>query len=123
MHFQYPPYAEMKIVYCLKGQIFDVAVDVRRDSSTYLKWHAETLSPENHKALVIPEGFAHGFQTLTPECEMLYLHTCEYNPQAEGGVNPNDPALGIDWPLPFSEISQKDLDRTFINDEFKGIAL
>ena len=119
MHFQYPPYAEMKLVTCLKGEVFDVAVDIRQDSPTYFKWHAEVLSQDNHKTLAIPEGFAHGFQTLTHNSEMLYLHTCEYNPQAEGGLNPNDPYLGIDWPLPFSEISQKDLNRSFIDNEFK----
>lgn len=123
MHFQYPPYAEMKFVTCLKGEVFDVAVDIRQYSPTYLKWHAEVLNEENYKTLAIPEDFAHGFQTLTQDCELLYLHTCAYYPEYEGGLNPNDPALGIDWPLSFSEISQKDSDRTFINDEFKGVAL
>jgi dTDP-4-dehydrorhamnose 3,5-epimerase len=123
MHFQFPPYAEMKFVICLRGEVFDVAVDIRKDSPTYLSWHAETLSPDNQKAMVIPEGFAHGFQTLTENCEILYLHTCAYNPEAEGGLNPGDPDLGIDWPLAFSEISQKDSDRAFINNAFKGLRL
>ena len=123
MHFQYPPYAEMKIVTCLQGEVFDVAVDIRQDSNSYLKWHAEILSQDNHKTLSIPEGFAHGFQTLTPDCEMLYLHTCAYNPEYEGGLNPSDPTLGIGWPLPFSEMSPKDLNHPFINNEFKGVVL
>jgi dTDP-4-dehydrorhamnose 3,5-epimerase len=123
MHFQYPPYMEIKLVTCLKGEVFDVAVDIRQNSPTYLKWHAEILNPENNKTMVIPEGFAHGFQTLTQDCEMLYLHTCAYNPEAEGGLNPSDPALGIDWPLAFTEISQKDSDQTFIDSEFKGVSL
>lgn len=123
MHFQFPPYTEMKFVSCLKGEIFDVAVDIRRESPTFLRWHAEILSPDNHKTLVIPEGYAHGFQTLTPNCEMLYLHTCAYNPKAEGGLNPKDPALDIDWPLSFSEISQRDSKHALINTGFKGVRL
>lgn len=123
MHFQYPPHSEMKFVACLRGEVFDVAVDIRHGSPTFLKWHAEVLSLDNNKTLVIPEGFAHGFQTLTPDCEMLYLHTCAYKPEAEGGLNPQDPALNIKWPLEFTEISRKDKNRAFINAEFSGVSL
>lgn len=115
MHFQNPPHAEMKFVSCLRGEVFDVAVDVRPDSPTRWHWHAELLSPENHKTLVIPEGFAHGFQTLTEDCEMLYLHTAVYHPPAEGGLNAADPALAIEWPLVVSEMSPRDFSHPFLN--------
>ena len=108
MHFQYPPHAETKIVSCLRGEVFDVAVDLRSASPTYLRWHGEILSADNHRTMLIPEGFAHGFQTLTDDCELLYLHTAAWNASAEGGLNPRDPRLAIEWPLPISEISDRD---------------
>jgi len=108
MHFQNPPHAEMKFVSCLRGEVFDVAVDLRPDSSTRFQWHAEVLSSENHKTLAIPEGFAHGFQTLTDDCEILYFHTADYHRESEGGLNPLDPALRIAWPLAISDISSRD---------------
>ncbi|MCF7979838.1 MAG: dTDP-4-dehydrorhamnose 3,5-epimerase family protein [Chromatiaceae bacterium] len=109
LHFQHPPHAEMKLVTCLRGGVFDVAVDLRQDSPTYLHWHAEHLSADNHKTLAIPEGFAHGFQTLTADCKLLYLHTAAYQPDAEDGLNALDPALAIPWPLPVSERSARDV--------------
>ena len=89
----------MKIISCLRGEVFDVAVDLRRNSSTFLQWHAELLSETNHRTIVIPEGFAHGFQTLTKECELIYLHTATYKPEVQAGLNALDPLLAIDWPL------------------------
>ena len=121
MHFQHPPHAEIKFVMCAKGEIFDVAVDLRRNSPTFLQWHAEVLSANNHKTLIIPEGFAHGFQTLTEDCELLYLHTNFYAPAAESGVNIQDPRLGIKWPIGISEISDRDSKHSLITNEFKGI--
>ena len=108
LHFQRPPHAEMKVVSCLAGEVFDVALDLRQDSPTFLQWHGEILSAKNHHTLVIPEGFAHGFQTMTPDCEMLYLHTAAYQPKAEDGVDGLDPSLEIAWPLPVSERSSRD---------------
>lgn len=108
MHFQYPPHAETKFVSCLHGEVFDVAVDLRQDSPTFLLWHAEILSAYNHKTLLIPEGFAHGFQTLTEDCEMLYLHTTAYRAEAEAGLNATDPRLAIKWPLLIVEQSARD---------------
>ncbi|MGB5832920.1 MAG: dTDP-4-dehydrorhamnose 3,5-epimerase family protein, partial [Thiohalocapsa sp.] len=108
MHFQYPPHAEMKLVTCLHGEIFDVAVDLRTGSPTFLNWHGEHLSANSHRTLAIPEGFAHGFQTLTDHCELLYLHTAAYQPDAEGGLDALDPVLAIRWPLPVSERSARD---------------
>lgn len=114
MHFQNPPHAEMKFVSCLRGEVFDVAVDLRPDSPTRYQWHGEILSASNHKTLVIPEGFAHGFQTLMDDCEMLYYHTAAYHPTAEGGLHPLDPALAIQWPLAVTTLSARDSSHTFI---------
>ncbi|MEM1368699.1 MAG: dTDP-4-dehydrorhamnose 3,5-epimerase [Cyanobacteria bacterium P01_H01_bin.15] len=124
LHFQYPPYAETKIVTCLRGEIFDVAVDLRADSPTFLQWHGEVLSAGNCKSLCIPEGFAHGFQTLTGECELLYLHTAAYCPEAEGALHVQDPKLGIPWPLPIAELSDRDRHHSFIQDsQFSGVSV
>lgn len=108
MHFQRPPHAELKVVTCLRGSVFDVAVDVRADSPTRLMWHGVVLSADRHEALVIPEGFAHGFQTLTTDCELLYFHTAAWSPDAEAGLNPLDPAVGIRWPQPITGLSDRD---------------
>ena len=123
LHFQYPPHAEAKIVSCLKGEIYDVAVDIRHGSPTFLCWYAEVLSADNYKSLLIPEGFAHGFQTLTGECELIYLHTTSYAPEAEGGLNVRDPRLAITWPLNISELSNRDLSYVYVDDQFEGIRL
>ena len=123
MHFQQQQHAEMKFVNCLRGEVFDVAVDLRRGSPTFLRWHAEILSGANHRTLVIPEGFAHGFQTLTDDCELLYLHTAHWTPSAEGAVNAVDPRIGIDWPLEISERSPRDTQHPFLTTDFSGVAL
>jgi len=123
MHFQRPPFAEAKIVSCLRGAVFDVAIDIRANSDTFLHWHGEILSAENHKTLLIPEGFAHGFQTLSEDCEMLYLHTAAYQPSAESGLNPRDPGLAIRWPLPISEMSDRDAAHKMVADGFEGVTL
>lgn len=121
MHYQNPPHAEIKLVSCLHGEILDVAVDLRKDSPTFLHWHAEVLSADNHMSLLIPEGFAHGFQTLTDQCELLYLHSATYVKEAEGALNAFDPTLAIDWPLPVSEMSARDRSHPMIGKNFKGI--
>lgn len=123
MHYQTAPFAEMKLVRCLKGSVLDVAVDLRKGSPTFLKWHAVELSSENFKMMVIEEGFAHGFQTLTDDCELLYLHTAPYNSNHEGGVLYNDPAIGISWPLAVAEISTRDLNHPIIPNDFKGLSI
>jgi dTDP-4-dehydrorhamnose 3,5-epimerase len=123
MHFQHSPHAETKFVSCLRGEVFDVAVDLRRGFPTFLHWHAEILSAANHKTLVIPEGFAHGFQTLTKDCEMLYLHTTAYQADAEGGLNARDPRLGIQWPLPIAEQSVRDSAHPLVSKDFGGVAV
>ena len=123
LHFQHPPHAEMKFVSCLRGEVFDVAVDVRENSPTFLHWHAEILSAGNHRSLVIPEGFAHGFQTLTDQCEMLYFHTAAYQPEAEDALNARDPLLAIRWPEPISEMSARDAAHPQLSGDFKGLSL
>ena len=121
MHFQYPPHAEVKFVSCLKGEVFDVVVDLRNGSPTFLQYYTEILSAENHKTLVVPEGFAHGFQSLTKDCEMLYLHTAEYNANSESAINAIDLRLNIQWPIPIVEISDRDRNHSMITDRFEGI--
>lgn len=123
MHFQHPPAAEVKIVSCLRGRVFDVAVDLREGSSTFLHWHGEILGGDEHRSLIIPEGCAHGFQTLTDDCEMLYLHTASYTPASEDGVHPNDPRLAIEWPEPISTLSARDGSHPLLPPEFNGISL
>lgn len=108
MHYQKPPHAEIKIVRCLRGACFDVAVDMRQDSPTYLQWFGVELTPENRKAMYIPEGFAHGFQVIEPEVELIYFHSAYYNRESESGIRHDDPIVGIEWPLPITEISEKD---------------
>ena len=123
MHFQYPPHAEIKLVSCLRGEVFDVAVDLRRNSPTFLRWHAEILSADNHKTLFIPEGFAHGVQMLTDDCEMLYFHSVVYQPTAEGALNAKDPRLGIQWPRPITEQSPRDMGHPMLTSDFTGVVL
>jgi dTDP-4-dehydrorhamnose 3,5-epimerase len=123
LHFQHPPHAETKIVMCLRGRVFDVAVDLRPESPTFLRWHGVELSPGNRKAYWIPEGFAHGFQTLEEDCELLYLHTEYYAPAVEGALNAADPRLAIDWPAAISDISDRDRSHAFIGPGFAGVSL
>jgi dTDP-4-dehydrorhamnose 3,5-epimerase len=123
LHFQHPPHAEDKYVSVVRGEVFDVAVDLRAGSATFLHWHAARLSVDNGRSLFIPKGFAHGFQTLTDSCELLYLHTAFYNAEAEGALNAFDPALGIDWPLPLTEISVRDRSHVLLDAAFMGIAV
>jgi len=123
MHFQYPPKAEIKIVKCLYGSVFDVAIDLRKNSSTLLQWHGEVLSAENKKMIYIPEGFAHGFQTLENNSELLYLHTEFYSPKYEGGIRYNDPRINIKWPLEISYISNRDNEFNLLDNNFLGISV
>ena len=123
LHFQYPPHTEAKLVSCLQGEIFDVAVDLRCDSPTFLQWHGVILSWFNRQSLLIPEGFAHGFQTLTENCEVIYLHTATYQPEAEGALNVTDPRIGIIWPTTMVDLSEKDRNQKLIEQNFQGIVL
>jgi dTDP-4-dehydrorhamnose 3,5-epimerase len=108
MHYQRPPHAEAKLVRCVRGAIWDVALDLRPDSPTRGRWRGFELSAENGCALYLPEGFAHGFQTLLAESEVLYQISSFYAPEAGAGVRYDDPAFAITWPLPASSISPRD---------------
>lgn len=121
MHFQKHPYREIKMVRCIVGSVFDVIIDLRRNSETFLKWFGIELSAENKKILYIPEGFAHGFQCMQDHCELIYHHTEYYSADAEGGVRYNDPLIGIQWPMKVSAISMRDQSHSFLEKTFKGI--
>jgi dTDP-4-dehydrorhamnose 3,5-epimerase len=109
MHFQHPPSAEAKVIRCTRGSIFDAIIDLRPDSPTFKQWIGVELTADNFRALYVPEGFAHGYQTLEPNTETFYLVSEYYNPAAEGGVRWDDPAFGIEWPDPRSPVlSEKD---------------
>lgn len=123
LHFQNPPHTEMKLVSCIRGEVWDVAVDLRAGSPTFLQWHAEILSADNNHALLIPEGFAHGFQTLSNDCELLYLHSAPHVPNAEAGVRHDDPRIAIAWPLNAAELSARDQSFLPTPPDFSGIAL
>ncbi len=123
MHFQHPPHSEIKMVRCIAGAIFDVIVDLREGSGTFLKWFGAELSAANKKMLYIPEGFAHGFQTLTNDCELIYHHTSFYSPGAEGGIRCDDKKINIAWKLPVAELSGRDKNHPYLDDSFKGIKL
>jgi dTDP-4-dehydrorhamnose 3,5-epimerase len=121
LHYQLPRGAERKLVSCIRGEIFDVAVDLRRGSPTFLRWHGEMLSAANGRALLIPQGCAHGFQSLCDDVELIYLHSTFYAPELEGGVSPFDPRLEISWPLPVAAISDRDAGHPPLSPGFDGI--
>jgi dTDP-4-dehydrorhamnose 3,5-epimerase len=123
LHYQNTPHTEMKMVSCIRGVIWDVAVDLRFNSPTFMQWHAQILSEDNGHALLIPEGFAHGFQSLENDCELLYMHTMAYSPESEDALRFNEERLAISWPLPISEISARDSSHPPLNLEFIGIKL
>jgi len=108
MHFQEAPYPEAKLVRCTRGTIYDVVLDLRRESSSYLKWQAVELSESNHRSLFVPDGCAHGFQSLTDNAEVLYHMSEFYHPDLARGVRWNDPAFAIAWPVPHPILSEKD---------------
>lgn len=123
MHFQYPPHTETKMVRCIAGAVFDVIIDLRKDSDTFLQYFGATLSPQNKKMLYIPDGFAHGFQTLEDNTELIYHHTAFYTPAAEGGIRYDDPKVGINWILSNTDISNRDNQHPYLDNTFKGLIL
>ncbi len=120
MHMQKSPHAEMKFIRCIKGKVWDVALDVRAGSPTFLQWHAQELSAGNNRMMVIPEGCAHGFQVLEPDSELLYLHTAYYEPSSEFGINYADPKINIKWPLPVGDLSDRDASYPLLTADFRG---
>jgi len=123
MHYQRSPHAEMKLVSCIQGEVWDLAIDLRAASPTFLQWHAELLTADNNRALLIPEGFAHGFQTLTDDVQLLYCHSSAHNPEAEGALNAQDPRLAIKWPIAITQISIRDTNHKLIDAKFEGLSL
>lgn len=123
MHYQRPPAAEAKLVRCLQGRVFDVAVDARADSPTFLQWHAMELSGDSDRAFFIPEGFAHGFQTLTDDAQLLYMHTAPWTPIAEAGLRHDDPRLAIAWPDAITLVSERDRGFALLGPDFTGVHL
>lgn len=121
MHFQRGAAAETKLVHCLRGRVLDVAVDLRAGSPSFGQWHAVELAGDGHRTFVIPEGFAHGFQALSDDCEMLYFHTAPHDAGAEGGVHPLDPRLAIAWPLPPGEMSPRDRAHPLLDESFEAL--
>lgn len=121
LHFQYPPHAECKLVSCLRGEVYDVALDLRKGSPTFLRWHGEILSAANRKSLLIPEGFAHGFQTLVDDCELLYLHTAPFCEDSEDAIHYADPRARIIWPIPIMDVSERDSRHPFMDGHFQGV--
>lgn len=123
MHFQYEPNAEVKIVKCIKGKVFDVVVDIRKYSSTFLQTYSIELTNKNQKMIYIPKGFAHGFQTLEDDTELLYFHSNIYTPSNESALNVIDPLLNIKWPLKITNLSNRDNEHKFIDNDFQGIEI
>jgi len=121
LHYQVPPSSEIKIVKCIKGAIFDLIVDIRRNSHTFLQYYGAKLSDKNMKMLVIPEGFAHGFQTLEDNSEMLYFVTAFYNKENERGIRFNDPKINIEWPLEATNVSEKDRNYDLLDENYNGL--
>ena len=121
MHFQIHPYGEIKMVKCVSGAVYDVIIDLRKDSPTYLKWFGQELSSVNRKMLYIPERFAHGFQTLTDQCDLIYFHSEYYVPNAEGGIRYDDPSIRIQWPQNIILVSERDSSHPYLDENFKGI--
>lgn len=121
MHYQLPPAAEAKLIRCLRGRVFDVAVDLRAGSPTFLQWHGVELDGEGDSQVFIPEGFAHGFQALTDDVQLLYFHTAAWSPEHERSLRHDDPRLGIRWPLPVGEVSDKDARAGLLQNDFQGI--
>lgn len=123
MHFQYPPAAEAKLIRCVRGRVFDAAVDVRAGSPTFLQWHGLELDGDRPQQIFIPEGFAHGFQALTDQVELLYLHTASWSREHEARLRYDDPLLAIDWPLPVTQVSEKDRAAPLLDGAFGGVWL
>lgn len=123
LHFQLPPHSEVKVLRCVRGSLYDVIVDLRKNSLTFLKHFRIELSESNNRMLYIPTGFAHGFQTLSDNTSLIYFHSDFYYPSAEKGLKYDDPRLDIEWPLPVSEISKKDQGHKFLSQDYQGIEI
>ncbi|QQZ43632.1 dTDP-4-dehydrorhamnose 3,5-epimerase family protein [Pseudomonas sp. SK3(2021)] len=123
LHYQTAARPEAKLITCLRGEVWDVAVDLRHGSPTFLHWHAEHLCAGDGRSLLLPAGFAHGFQALSDDAELLYLHSADYAPEHEAGLSVLDPRLAISWPLPVNNLSARDASHPWLDAEFAGVRL
>ena len=123
MHFQRAPAQEAKLIRCLRGSVFDVVVDVRENSATFGQWHGVELTDTNQRQVLIPPGCAHGFQTLVEDCHLLYQHSAAYAPYCEDGLAFDDAKVGIRWPLPIAEISNRDRAFKHLDSGFEGVRI
>ena len=121
MHYQNQPHTEIKLIRCIAGAVYDVIIDVRKNSSTFLKWFGVELSAQNGKMIYVPQGFAHGFQTLSDNVELIYHHSSFYIPNVEGGIKYDDPTIKINWPLELTNISERDKKHDLLTENFTGI--
>ncbi|MEO6453699.1 MAG: dTDP-4-dehydrorhamnose 3,5-epimerase [Ginsengibacter sp.] len=121
MHFQRPPFAEIKLVRCIAGAVYDVVVDIRERSPTFLNYFGVEISAGNKKMIYIPEGFAHGFQSLANNSELIYHHTAMYTPGAEEGLRYDDQMLNIHWPISVTALSDRDKMHNYLDKDFKGV--
>lgn len=123
MHYQLPPAAEVKVVRCIQGVLFDVILDLRPDSSTFGEWFGETLTAENRRMMYVPKGFAHGFITLEENTEAFYLAGAAYDPEQERGIRYNDPRFNIEWPMEPAAVSDKDNNWPDFDPQWHGVEL
>ena len=121
LHFQFPPFADAKFITCLRGRVFDVAVDLRQGSPTFLDWYGIELVEADAKSVLVPQGFAHGFQLLADKCELLYVHSEHYHQEAEGGIHAEDPLLDIRWPEPILTMSTRDRGLPTVEQDWPGV--
>ncbi len=123
MHFQLSPKSEIKVIRCIRGKVYDVIVDIRKDSPTFLQHHVEILSADENKMIFVPRGFAHGFQTLEDDSELMYFHSEYYSPKFESGILYHDSLINIEWPLEVTLISERDNSYKELEQDFRGIEL
>jgi len=121
LHFQNPPYSETKLIRCVRGKIFDVVVDLRTNSNTFLRYQTFELTESSHQVLKVPAGCAHGFQVLEASAEVVYAHSQEYMISYEGGINPFDPKIGISWPVVEVRLSPRDESFAYLPDDYHGL--
>ncbi|MBC7889812.1 MAG: dTDP-4-dehydrorhamnose 3,5-epimerase [Ferruginibacter sp.] len=121
MHYQLPPFSEIKLVRCIAGAVYDVIIDLRKGSPTFLSYFGVELSSANKKMIYIPEGFAHGFQALREDSELIYHHSQFYTPGVEAGIKYNDTLININWPLALTNISTRDHEHPDLDFNFKGL--
>lgn len=122
MHYQYGEYSESKIIRCIRGRVFDVIVDLRSNSQTFMKYVSIELSEYESNLIVVPENCAHGFQALEPNSELLYCHTASYEKLHEGGVRYDDPLIGIQWPMPVVNVSERDKNHRLLPNNYEGLS-